>query len=105
MDASTLDASAAADRLRLPAEQDVWVRGLPGSRLPAPRLPSLATAPGLLERLAVAPEDAAEILDGWPSKDWPPELSWLLARVVATVAADIGGATGLAPGPWLPRGR
>jgi hypothetical protein len=104
MDAQELDAAAAADRLRLPAEHDVWVRGLRGTA-PTPRLPALDTAPALLDRLAVQPDDAAEILAGWPSEEWPAELSWLLARVVATVAADLGGAGRLAPGPPLPRHR
>jgi GNAT-like C-terminal domain/N-acyltransferase N-terminal domain len=105
MNAAELDATTAADLLRLPAEQDAWVRGLPGAGAAGPRLPALATAPALLERLAVAPDDAAEILDGWPSPEWPAELSWLLGRVVDTVRADLGGSGWLVPGPSLPRER
>lgn len=105
MDLHGLDAATAADRLRLPAEHDAWVRGLPGLDPPELRLPPRDTAPALLERLAVRPGDAAEILEGWPSEDWPVELSWLLRQVTATVAADMGGAAWLAPGPPLPRHR
>ena len=105
MDAAELDARTAADLMRLPGEQDGWVRGLPDAGAAEPRLPALATAPALLERLAVARDDAAEILDGWPSADWPAELSWLLGRVVDAVRADLGGSAWLAPGPSLPRER
>ena len=108
MHAPALDAASVADRLRLHAEADAWVRGLPAGDPPPPRLPSRATAPRLLERLAVTPADAAEILDGWPSSTsahWPPELSWLLARIVAGVGADLGGGAWLTPGPCLPRER
>lgn len=105
MDARELDADAAADRLRLSPEDDAWVRGLSGPNPPVPRLPSLATAPALLDRLRVRPDDAAEILAGWPSAGWPAELSWLLARVAATVAADLGSGAWLRPGPSLPRDR
>jgi hypothetical protein len=94
-----------AERLHLPPEAAAWVRGLDGGTPPEPRLPPYAEAPALLDRLAVDPRDAAEILTGWPSGDWPPELRWLLAKVVATVRADLGGAAWLVPGPSLPRDR
>jgi hypothetical protein len=105
MDAQSLDAAGIAERLRLPPEQAGQVRALGEVTPVSPRLPSLATAPELLRRLGVAPDDAAEILDGWPSATWPAELRWLLGRVVATVRADLGGADWLVPGPWLPRDR
>jgi hypothetical protein len=105
MDAQSLDAAGIAERLRLPPEQAGQVRALGEVTPVSPRLPSLATAPELLRRLGVAPDDAAEILDGWPSATWPAELRWLLERVVATVRADLGGADWLVPGPWLPRDR
>ena len=96
-----LSAVAVAKRLRLPAEQDAWVRGLTGPAPAEPRLPE----PEVLDRLAVAPDDAAEVLAGWPSGEWPEELRWLLARVVAVVRADLGGSGWLVPGPSLPRER
>jgi hypothetical protein len=65
-------------------------------------LPARADAPALLERLRLAPEDAAALLANWPSEDWLPELTWLLERVYALVHADLGGARWLAPGPALP---
>jgi hypothetical protein len=105
MDAQSLDAAGIAERLRLPEEQTGQVRALGEVTPVSPRLPSLAAAPGLLRRLGVTPDDAAEILDGWPSATWPAELRWLLERVVATVCADLGGADWLVPGPWLPRDR
>jgi hypothetical protein len=106
MKPTSLDAAGAAERLRLPAQQEAWVRGLeragPVREL---RLPPRPEAPEVLRRLAVAPDDAAEILEGWPSRQWPAELTWLLERVVAVVRADMGGAQWLEPGPWLPRDR
>jgi GNAT-like C-terminal domain/N-acyltransferase N-terminal domain len=102
----TMDAAGAAERLGLPAEQAAWVRGLdragPVREL---RLPPPAQAPEVLRRLAVAPEDAGEILEGWPTERWSAELLWLLERVVAGVRADMGGARWLEPGPSLPRDR
>jgi GNAT-like C-terminal domain/N-acyltransferase N-terminal domain len=97
------DAAGAAERLRLPAELAAWVRGLeragPVREL---RLPPLSKAPEVLRRLAVAPDDAEEILEGWPSGQWPAELVWLLERVVAVVRADMGGTEWLEAGPPLP---
>jgi hypothetical protein len=101
-----MDARSAAERLRLPAEQAAWVRGLDGRAPDAvPSLPPLARVPALLDRLAVAADDAAEIIVGWPSDRWPEELRWLLGQVVAGVRADLGGAGWLVPGPSLPRDR
>jgi GNAT domain-containint protein/N-acyltransferase family protein len=94
-----------AARLALPAEADAWVRELDGGTPPEPRLPPRSDAPALLDRLAVRPDDAAEILAGWPSGAWPAELRWLLGKVVAAVRADLGGAGWLVPGPSLPRDR
>jgi hypothetical protein len=101
-----MDARNAAGRLRLPAEQAAWARGLEGRAPDAvPSLPSLARVPALLDRLAVAADDAAEIIEGWPSESWPEQLRWLLGQVVAGVRADLGGAGWLMPGPSLPRDR
>jgi hypothetical protein len=128
MDPRILDAAHAADRLRLPPDADAWVRALAdaapdgaasggaagGSGLAGAldgearavlRLPPRANAEAVLRRLAVAEEDAAEILEGWPSERWPAELTWLLERVVARVRADLGGSQWLVPGPSLPRDR
>jgi hypothetical protein len=106
IDADGMDAMEAAARLRLPPAETAWVRGLDGvvpvRRL---RLPPVSAAPRLLRRLAVMPDDAAEILAGWPSERWPLELGWLLERVVAVVHADLGGAGWLEPGASLPRDR
>jgi hypothetical protein len=106
MEPLTLDAASVAERLHLPPEQAAWVRGLgragPVGEL---RLPPLPEAPEVLRRLAVAPDDADEILEAWPSEQWPSELVWLLERVVAVVRADMGGAEWLEPGPSLPRDR
>lgn len=106
MDAQSLDAAGAAELLRLPPAETAWVHGLDGAGpVSGLRLPPVAAAPELMRRLAVAPDDAAEILAGWPSERWPAELSWLLERVVAVVRADLGGTGWLEPGPSLPRGR
>jgi hypothetical protein len=62
--------------------------------LPSAPLPAKADAPALLDRLAVRPDDAAEIMAGWPdpgSPRWTPELRWLLDRVTALVRADLIG--------------
>ncbi|SDF39783.1 hypothetical protein SAMN05216553_101436 [Lentzea fradiae] len=70
--------------------------------------PDKGTAPALLDRLAVPPDDAAEILASWPDQDsphWTPELRWLRDRSTALVRADLGGAGWLVPGPELPRDR
>jgi len=106
MEPPSVDPVSVGERLRLPAEQAAWARGLesagPVHKL---RLPPRSEAPEVLRRLAVVAEDAAEILRGWPSEQWPRELVWLLERVVAVVRADMGGAGWLELGPSLPRGR
>jgi hypothetical protein len=78
-----------------------WAHRLDGVEPVWPRSP----APGVLDRLAVAPGDAAEIRAGLPAESWPDELRWLFGRVVARVRADLGGSRWLVPGPWLPRER
>lgn len=62
----------------------------------------------LLGRLAVTPEDTAEIMAGWPDSDSPlrtPGLHWLLDRSIALVRAYLGGHEWLPSGPELPRER
>ncbi|MEV0001837.1 acyltransferase domain-containing protein [Micromonospora sp. NPDC050980] len=102
-----MDPADTAARLGVPAEEVDRVRRLAGDRPSAP-LPGRAGAPALLDRLAVRPADAAEIMAGWPDPDsalWTPELRWLLDRSIALVRADLGGHDWLPPGPALPRGR
>jgi hypothetical protein len=64
-------------------------------------LPARDDAPTLLERLAVTPEDAADILAHWPDETWPEEALWLLDRVPAFVAEHMGSGDWLPPGPEL----
>jgi hypothetical protein len=64
-------------------------------------LPAKDDAPALLERLAVTPEDAADILAHWPSEAWPEELLWLLDRVPPFVVEHMGSGEWLPPGPAL----
>lgn len=76
--------------------------------LPSAPLPDKGDAPAILDRLGVRPDDAAEIMAGWPDADsplWTPELRWLLDRSIALVRADLGGHDWLPPGPELPRER
>lgn len=96
-----------AARLGVPVGEVERVHRLAGDRPSAP-LPAKTDAPELLDRLAVPPEDAAEILAGWPDPGsglWTPELRWLLDRVIALIRADLGGHEWLPPGPELPRER
>jgi hypothetical protein len=96
-----------ADRLGVPLDDVLRVDQLAGD-LPSAPLPAKADAPKLLDRLAVRPDDAAEIMEGWPepgSPLWTPELRWLLDRSIALVRADLGGHSWLPPGPELPRDR
>jgi hypothetical protein len=96
-----------AARLGVPVEDVARVHRLAGDRPSAP-LPARADAPAILERLAVRPDDAAEIMAGWPDPDsplWTAELRWLLDRSIALVRADLGGHEWLPPGPALPRER
>ncbi|HEU5353897.1 MAG TPA: acyltransferase domain-containing protein [Actinocrinis sp.] len=96
-----------AARLGVPLEEVERVHRLAGDQ-PSAALPAKADAPAILERLAVPPEDAAEIIAGWPDANsplWTPELRWLLDRSIALVRADLGGYGWLAPGPELPRER
>ncbi|MGW6441657.1 acyltransferase domain-containing protein [Lentzea sp. NPDC055074] len=102
-----MDLEDTAARLGVPAEEIERVHRLAGA-LPSAPLPARTDAPALLDRLAVPPDDAAEIMAGWPdagSALWTPELRWLLDRSIALVAADLGGFEWLSPGPELPRER
>jgi hypothetical protein len=102
-----VDLGDVAARLGVPVEEIDRVRRLAGGRPSAP-LPAKTSAPVLLGRLGVAPDDAAEIMAGWPdpgSALWTAELRWLLDRSIALVRADLGGHGWLLPGPVLPRER
>ncbi|GAA1741908.1 acyltransferase domain-containing protein [Luedemannella helvata] len=96
-----------AARLGVAVEDVERVHRLAGD-LPSAPLPAKADAPAILDRLAVPPDDAAEIMAGWPDPDsplWSDELRWLLDRSIALVRADLGGNGWLPPGPELPRER
>jgi hypothetical protein len=100
-----VDLAKTAARLGVPVEDVERVHRLAGDHPSAP-LPAPADVPALLDRLAVRPDDAAEIMAGWPRPDapqWTPELRWLLDRSIALVRADLGGYGWLPPGPELPR--
>lgn len=102
-----MDLEEIATRLGVPVEEVDRVHRLAGD-LPSAPLPGKDDAPALLDRLAVPPDDAAEIIAGWPDSDsplWTPELRWLLDRSIALVRADLGGSGWLPPGPELPRER
>jgi hypothetical protein len=102
-----VDLDDTAARLGVPADEVERVHRLAGDHPSAP-LPAKADAPAILGRLAVRPDDAAEIMAGWPDADsplWTPELRWLLDRSIALVRADLGGHGWLPPGPELPRDR
>ncbi|MFD9734538.1 acyltransferase domain-containing protein [Umezawaea sp. NPDC059074] len=102
-----MDLDDIAARLGVPVAEVERVHRLAGDRPSAP-LPAKADAPAILDRLAVPPDDAAEIMAGWPDPDsplWTPELRWLLDRSTALVRADLGGHDWLPPGPELPRDR
>ncbi|MDG4834367.1 acyltransferase domain-containing protein [Solwaraspora sp. WMMD1047] len=102
-----MDLDETAARLGVPVEEVDRVHRLAGDQPSAP-LPAKADAPAILDRLAVPPDDAAEIMAGWPdpgSPFWTPELRWLLDRSIALVRADLGGGGWLSPGPALPRER
>ncbi|WBB75965.1 acyltransferase domain-containing protein [Micromonospora sp. WMMD1128] len=102
-----MDSEDTAVRLGVPVEEVDRVRRLAADRPSAP-LPARADAPALLRRLGVPPDDADEIMAGWPEPDsplWTPELRWLLDRSTALVRADLGGHEWLPPGPALPRER
>ncbi|MBY8870320.1 acyltransferase domain-containing protein [Micromonospora sp. PLK6-60] len=102
-----MDLADTAARLGVPVEEVDRVHRLAGDQPSAP-LPARADAAAILDRLAVRPDDAAEIMAGWPDPDsplWTPELRWLLDRSIALVRADLGGYDWLPPGPALPRER
>jgi hypothetical protein len=102
-----VDLDDTASRLGVPLADVERVHRL-AADLPSAPLPDKADAPAILERLAVRPDDAAEIMEGWPdpgSPLWTPELRWLLDRSIALVRADLGGYGWLVPGPELPRDR
>jgi hypothetical protein len=102
-----VDLDVTAARLGVPVDEVDRVHRLAGD-LPSAPLPDRADAPAILDRLAVRPDDAAEIMAGWPDRDsplWTPELRWLLDRSTALVRADLGGHGWLTPGPELPRDR
>jgi hypothetical protein len=94
-----VDLGEIAGRLGVPVEDVDRVRRLAGDRPSAP-LPAKTDAPAILDRLAVRPDDAAEIMAGWPyprSPLWTPELRWLLDRSIALVRADLGVTAGCRP--------
>jgi hypothetical protein len=100
-----VDLDEIAARLGVPVRDVDRVHRLAGGRPSAP-LPAKADAPAILDRLAVQPEDAAEVMASWPDPDsplWTPELRWLLDRSIALIRADLGGHGWLPPGPELPR--
>ena len=102
-----MDLEQTAARLGVPLDEVERVHRLAGDRPPVP-LPAKADAPAMLDRLAVPPDDAAEVVEAWPdpgSPLWTPELRWLLDRSTALVRADLGGHGWLPPGPALPRER
>ncbi|RZT78356.1 hypothetical protein EV382_1539 [Micromonospora violae] len=102
-----MDLDDIAARLGVPVEDIDRVYRLAGDKPSAP-LPAKGDAPAILDRLAVPPDDAAEIIAGWPDPDsalWTPELRWLLDRSIALVRADLAGYDWLPPGPELPRDR
>ncbi|MEU7820656.1 acyltransferase domain-containing protein [Catellatospora sp. NPDC049133] len=102
-----MDLEHIAAQLGVPLADIERVGLLAGDRPSAP-LPAKADVPAILDRLAVRPDDAAEIMEGWPDPDsplWTPELRWLLDRSIALVRADLGGHDWLPPGPELPRDR
>ncbi|BCJ61987.1 acyltransferase domain-containing protein [Micromonospora endophytica] len=102
-----MDLDDTAARLGVPVEEIERVHRLAGD-LPSAPLPDKADAPAILDRLAVRPDDVAEIMAGWPDPDsplWTVELRWLLDRSIALVRADLGGYGWLVPGPALPRER
>jgi GNAT-like C-terminal domain len=99
-----VDLGEAAARLGVPVEDVDRVHRLAGDRPSAP-LPAKADALAILDRLAVRPDDAAEIMAGWPDPDsplWTPELRWLLDRSIALVRADLDEPyTAFSCGSWL----
>ena len=102
-----MDLDGTAARLGVSVADVDRVHRLAGDRPSAP-LPARADAPAILGWLAVPPQDAAEIMAGWPdpgSPLWTPELRWLLGRSIALVRADLDGYGWLPPGPELPRER
>ncbi|MFY1699831.1 MULTISPECIES: acyltransferase domain-containing protein [unclassified Solwaraspora] len=102
-----MDLNEIADRLGVPVAEVDRVHRLAGD-WPAAPPPARADAAAVLDRLTVRPDDAAEIMAGWPDLDsslWTDELRWLLDRSTALVRADLGGYGWLPPGPELPRER
>ena len=65
-----VDLDKTAARLGVPIKEVDRVHRLAGDRPSAP-LPAKADAPAILDRLAVRPDDAAEIMAGWPDADSP----------------------------------
>ncbi|MDX6486694.1 MAG: hypothetical protein QOF43_1847 [Gaiellaceae bacterium] len=103
MSTSDLQPAQVREALGLDASAADWLERLGAAPRPE-RVPLLSrsAAPGLLERLHVAPEDAAEIVAAWPDASWPPELLWILERVYAVLRGDLGGSEWLLPAPPLP---
>jgi hypothetical protein len=102
-----VDPDDTAARLGVSVAEADRVRRLAGDR-PSASLPARDRVPALLDWLGVRPDDAAEIMAGWPdpgSPLWTPELRWLLDRSIALIRADLGGHGWLPPGPELPRER
>jgi hypothetical protein len=97
---------ATAARLGVPVDGVERVHRLAGDR-PSTPLPAKADTPAILERLAVRPDDAAEIMAGWPT----PILHCGRRSCAGCSTArspwsgPISGSRLAAPGPELPRDR
>src|SRR5690606_30930370 len=102
---SGLDTGAVVRRFGLDGQAAEWLEAAAG--LPAPpgwsagEVASVGErgARELLEPLGLGAEDAAELVGLW-SGEWPREAAWLVERMAARVAADLGAA--LEPVPvWV----
>ncbi|GAA1074500.1 hypothetical protein GCM10009605_08400 [Nocardiopsis composta] len=102
---SGLDAGAVVRRFGLDGQAAEWLEAAAG----LPELPGWGAgevasvgergARELLAPLGLGAEDAAELVGLW-SGEWPREAAWLVERMAARVAADLGAA--LEPVPvWV----
>lgn len=99
-----LDAETVQARLELGDEFDAWLKDLASVEPPLVPvcLPAKHEVGDLLARLGVLPDDAADIIEAWPTPDHMPEIWWLLERCQQLLVIYMGNPSPPEYSRWKP---